>query len=194
MSISNSHGHMDSVASARSADAVGTHRGETGVQRRFGGMKFLGKLTAYLGCVLVGATIMAVSLEIWVPAASLKSPSQLRQLVSNLMSVCNIGIENFGSETAYLRTMNSAMEKMMYDMVVPPTGGLDRDFVEMMTPHHQGAINMAQIYLRFGDNEQLKRIAQEIIIDQLQEMSVMRLAIGDPPPASKPAPTQVGNN
>jgi hypothetical protein len=185
---------MDSVARAGSADAVGTHRGETGVRHRFGGMKFLGKLTAYLGCVLFGATIMAVSLEIWVPAASLKSPSQFRQLVSNLMSVCNIGIENFGSETPYLRAMNNTMEKMMYDMVVPPTGGLDRDFVEMMTPHHQGAIDMAQIYLRFGDNEQLKRIAQEIIIDQLQEMSVMRLAIGDPPPAPEPAPTQVGSN
>ncbi len=33
---------------------------------------------------------------------------------------------------------------------------------------------MARIYLRFGNNEQLKCIAQEIIIDQLQEMNVMR--------------------
>ncbi len=89
--------------------------------------------------------------------------------------------------------MNGSMERMMYDMVVSPTGVLDRDFVEMMTPHHQGAIDMAQIYLRFGDNEQLKRIAQEIIIDQLQEMNVMRLAIGEPP-HSAPAPTQVGND
>jgi uncharacterized protein (DUF305 family) len=94
---------------------------------------------------------------------------------------------------AYLSAMNSSMEKMMYGMVAPATGGIDRDFVQMMTPHHQGAIDMAQIYLRFGNNEQLKRVAQEIIVDQLQEMSVMRLAIGEPPPLA-PAPTQVGNN
>ncbi|PQA72430.1 hypothetical protein C3731_16780 [Brucella oryzae] len=90
--------------------------------------------------------------------------------------------------------MNNAMEQMMYDMVVTPTGNLDRDFVQMMTPHHQGAINMARIYLRFGNNEQLKCIAQEIIIDQLQEMNVMRLAIGNEPLLPTPAPTQVENN
>lgn len=156
-------------------------------------MKLLKALTAYFVCALFGATIMAVSLENSMSPANLKSPSQLRQLVSNLMSVCNVGIKNFSDEMAYLSAMNSSMEKMMYGMVVPATGGIDRDFVQMMTPHHQGAIDMAQIYLRFGDNEQLKRIAQEIIVDQLQEMSVMRLAIGEPPPLA-PAPTQVGNN
>lgn len=108
------------------------------------------------------------------------------------MSVCNLGIEDFGDETAYLSAINNSMEKMMYDMVVPPTGGLDRDFVQMMMPHHQGAIDMAQIYLRFGTNEQLKRIAQEIIVDQQQEMNVMRLAIGDQPLPPAPAPTQAG--
>lgn len=108
------------------------------------------------------------------------------------MSVCNLGIEKFGDETAYLVAMNNSMERMMYDMVVSPTGALDHDFVEMMTPHHRGAIDMAQNYLRFGSNEQLKRIAQEIIVDQQQEIAAMRLAIGEQLPPSAPAPTQVG--
>jgi uncharacterized protein (DUF305 family) len=34
----------------------------------------------------------------------------------------------------------------------------------MMTPHHQGEINMAQAELRYGHNEQLRRMAQEIIV------------------------------
>ncbi len=150
---------------------------------------------AYLLCALLGAAVTAlVSMSALATPAPLKTPSQLRQLVSNLMSVCNLGIENFGEETAYLSAMNGSMEKMMYDMIVPPTGTIDRDFVHMMMPHHQGAIDMAQLYLRFGNNEQLKRIAQEIIVDQQQEMNVMRLAIGEPllPPA--PAPTQAGQD
>jgi hypothetical protein len=40
---------------------------------------------------------------------------------------------------------------------------------------------MARVYLRYGGNEQLKRLAQEIIITQQQEIAVMRLAIGDQP-------------
>nr|WP_247876685.1 DUF305 domain-containing protein [Ochrobactrum sp. CM-21-5] len=156
-------------------------------------MQHLKTLAAYLVCALSGAAVMAVILAVLLPAVDVKSPSRLRQLVSNVMSVCNIGIESFGDEAAYLSAMNNSMEQMMYDMVVPPTGDLDRDFVQMMTPHHQGAINMAQIYLRFGGNEQLKRIAQEVIIDQLQEMNVMRLAIGDEPLSPALAPTQAGN-
>jgi hypothetical protein len=95
------------------------------------------------------------------------------------------------SEAPYLTENDAAMTKMMDDMAVKPTGNVDRDFVEMMIPHHQGAIDMAQAYLRYGTNEQLKRIAQEIIVDQQQEIAAMRLALGDPLPPSTAAPTQV---
>jgi hypothetical protein len=60
----------------------------------------------------------------------------------------------------------------------------------MMIPHHQGAIDMAVIELRYGKNEQLRRIAQEIIVDQMQEIAAMKLAIGEKVDASTPAPTQ----
>jgi hypothetical protein len=82
------------------------------------------------------------------------------------------------------------MTKMMNDMAAKPTGDIDRDFVAMMAPHHQGAIDMAVIELRYGKNEQLRRIAQEIIVDQLQEINAMKLAIGEPVAPSAPAPTQ----
>ncbi len=82
------------------------------------------------------------------------------------------------------------MGKMMADMAVAPSGDIDRDFVAMMVPHHQGAIDMAQIILRYGKNEQLKRLAQEIIVTQQQEIAAMRLAVGDALPPSIPSPTQ----
>jgi len=97
-------------------------------------------------------------------------------------------------EKAYLDQNKAAMDKMMADMEVKPSGDVDRDFVAMMTPHHQGAIDMALAVLKYGKNEQLKRIAQEIIVDQQQEIAAMKLAIGDPLPPSEAAPTQVTPN
>jgi uncharacterized protein (DUF305 family) len=79
---------------------------------------------------------------------------------------------------------------MMDGMAVKPTGDVDRDFVAMMVPHHQGAIDMAVAVLRHGHNEQLRRLAQEIIVTQQQEIAAMRMAIGEPLPPSTPAPTQ----
>lgn len=93
-------------------------------------------------------------------------------------------------EAAFLAENEAAMAKMMADMAAPPTGDVDRDFVAMMVPHHQGAVDMALAVLRHGRNEQLRRLAQEIIVTQQQEIAAMRLAVGDPLPASVPAPTQ----
>jgi uncharacterized protein (DUF305 family) len=90
----------------------------------------------------------------------------------------------------FAHEMNAAMDRMMHSMQVRPTGEVDREFAAMMIPHHQGAIDMAVAELRYGTNPQLKRIAQEIIVDQQQEIAAMRLAIGDPLPASEPVPTQ----
>ncbi|MCG2628755.1 DUF305 domain-containing protein [Bradyrhizobium sp. WYCCWR 13023] len=93
-------------------------------------------------------------------------------------------------ESAFLQENDAAMTKMMNDMAAKPTGDIDRDFVAMMNPHHQGAIDMAVIELRYGKNEQLRRIAQEIIVDQMQEIAAMKLAIGEPATDTTPAPTQ----
>ena len=84
----------------------------------------------------------------------------------------------------------TAQPTMMSDMEIKPSGDIDRDFVAMMSPHHQGAIDMAIAELRYGKNEQLRRIAQEIIVDQMQEIAAMKLAIGEPVTTSSPAPTQ----
>jgi hypothetical protein len=81
--------------------------------------------------------------------------------------------------------------RMHAGMDVPFTGDADRDFARMMIPHHQGAIDMAVAELRYGKDKRLQRLAQEIIVDQQQEIALMRLALGEPLPASSAAPTQV---
>ena len=92
-------------------------------------------------------------------------------------------------ERPFLAQNNAAMTKMMNDMAIKPTGNIDRDFVAMMVPHHQGAIEMAQAELRYGREAQLRRIAQEIVVDQIQQISLMRLAVGEPLPPSVSSPT-----
>ena len=94
------------------------------------------------------------------------------------------------AEAPFLAENDVAMTKMMNDMTVKPTGDVDCDFVAMMVPHHQGAIDMAQAELRYGHNAQLRRISQEIIVDQMQEITLMRLAAHEPLPSSVPSPTQ----
>jgi hypothetical protein len=94
------------------------------------------------------------------------------------------------SEASFMSENESAMSRMMTDMMVKPTGDIDRDFVAMMIPHHQGAIDMAQIELRYGQNELLRRLAHEIVTNQQQEITVMRLAVDDERPPSAGSSTQ----
>ncbi|MDR7154100.1 uncharacterized protein (DUF305 family) [Sphingobium xenophagum] len=95
----------------------------------------------------------------------------------------------FSPEAAlFLAENDEAMERMMAAMHVAPTGNIDKDFVTMMIPHHQGAIDMARALLRSSRNEPLRRLAQEIIVTQEDEIRAMRLAIeSDATPAASPA-------
>jgi uncharacterized protein (DUF305 family) len=93
-------------------------------------------------------------------------------------------------QDAFAAENAAAMDRMMAAMAVAPSGDVDRDFAAMMIPHHQGAIDMAAAELRYGRNEQLRRIAQEIVVDQQQEIAAMDLALDLPLPAPAAAPTQ----
>jgi uncharacterized protein (DUF305 family) len=95
-------------------------------------------------------------------------------------------------EQSFLSANDAAINKMMADMTIKPTGDVDRDFVEMMVPHHQGAVDMAQAELRYGLNEQLRRLAQQIIVTRQQEIAAMRLALGDKLPSSVASLMQPG--
>lgn len=70
--------------------------------------------------------------------------------------------------TAGMAKMNEAMS------AAPMTGNPDRDFVSMMVPHHQGAIDMAQVELRYGKDPILRRMAEDIVAAQQKEIAEMR--------------------
>lgn len=78
------------------------------------------------------------------------------------------------------------MARMHRAMAASPTADPDRDFAAMMIPHHQGAVEMAEAELRFGKDERLRRLAQGIIVEQRQEIAVMRQVLDTLPPAAPP--------
>lgn len=86
--------------------------------------------------------------------------------------ICNISAD--GTESTFYSEMTSANAHMHEAMVIAPEGNVDRDFIRMMIPHHQGAIDMARALLKYGHDERLKRLAQSIIVEQGQEITYMR--------------------
>lgn len=90
--------------------------------------------------------------------------------------------------------MEVSMQAMMKDMHAPGfTGNPDVDFLAMMIPHHQGAVEMARLALIYGNDPLTRRVAEEIIASQTVEIAAMkeRLAIlrhgEDPDPGNFPA-------
>jgi uncharacterized protein (DUF305 family) len=130
--------------------------------------------------------ISAMHLAVGEPAA----PDWVAEAPRSAMKAAPASQVDRAKEAPFLAQNNAAMIKMMADMAVKPTGDIDRDFVAMMVPHHQGAIDMAQAELRYGQNQQLKTIAQEIIVDQQQEITLMRFAVDESLPPLAAAPTQ----
>ncbi len=71
---------------------------------------------------------------------------------------------------AYMQSMQN-MDKEMKSM--SPTDNPNMDFVMMMKPHHQAAIDMAQTYLKYGTDPKLKSMAKNIITSQKKEIKDM---------------------
>jgi uncharacterized protein (DUF305 family) len=76
--------------------------------------------------------------------------------------------------------MERAVQRMHTDMHVAPTGDADRDFMRMMIPHHQGAVDMALVELRYGRDPRLRRLALAIVVEQKQEIDLMRHYLAAP--------------
>lgn len=67
----------------------------------------------------------------------------------------------------------AANAKMHKDMSVALTGDADRDFLAGMIPHHQGAIDMAEVVLKYGKDPKVKQLARGIIRAQKHEIAMM---------------------
>jgi Domain of unknown function (DUF305) len=152
---------------------------------RFDGQQNRGGLIFMRRSLLPLATVMAIACLAAAPA-----PAEAQQATAPASTAASASQRHLPDEAPFLAENSAAMNTMMAGMNVKATGDVDVDFAAMMIPHHQGAIDMALAELRYGKNEQLRRIAQEIIVDQQQEIAAMHLALGQKLPPSTAAPTQ----
>ena len=78
------------------------------------------------------------------------------------------------SDAASTKAYKDAHEKMMHDMHQTFTGNADIDFMNGMIPHHQGAIDMAKVLLKYGKDAETRKLAEQIIADQEKEIALMQ--------------------
>jgi len=82
-------------------------------------------------------------------------------------------------EQSFLSESATAMHKVMADMTIKPTGDIDREFVEIMVPHHQGAVDMVKAEPIYGRNEQLRRLAWQVVATQQGEITVVQNTVSE---------------
>ena len=86
-------------------------------------------------------------------------------------AVVSTGVPAAYADEASSQAYMAADKKMMDAMMsMKPSGDADKDFAMMMIPHHQGAIDMAEVELKYGKDAELKKMAQKIIDAQRKEI------------------------
>lgn len=80
-----------------------------------------------------------------------------------------------GDSSPSTQAFKEGGDQMMKDMSAPSyTGDTDKDFVAHMIPHHQGAVTMAEVELKYGKDPAMKRLAKNIIKAQNEEIAYMK--------------------
>ena len=70
--------------------------------------------------------------------------------------------------------LTASMQNMMEAMNVKPTGNPDEDFVLMMTPHDQGAVDIAKVELQYGTDPEMRELAQHIVTGQEKDIAHLK--------------------
>jgi len=86
---------------------------------------------------------------------------------------------NSSSDAAFKaadKSMMSGMSSIQY------TGDADRDFVAHMIPHHEGAVAMANVELKYGKDAKLRKLAKDIVAAQEKEIGLMKQWLAAHPP------------
>jgi len=108
--------------------------------------------------------------------------------MSKMDSMDNMDMKNMINE------MPQSMTTMMASMsAIKMTGDFDLDFANMMIPHHQSAIDMAQEYLPKAKDDKIKTMAQNIIVAQKKEIEELKTMIANHKPADTKAHSGAGH-
>jgi uncharacterized protein (DUF305 family) len=105
-----------------------------------------------------------------------KSSSKNSRVILGLFIAATAVAQMTPYAARFMQEMGTSMKQMDRDMgAAPMNGNVDHDFAAMMMPHHRGAIEMAKAELRYGEDPVMRRLAQEILVDQQSEIDAMQL-------------------
>ena len=97
-------------------------------------------------------------------------------LLATAAFVTQVPSQAHSDDAEFMTRMNLSMTTMDGSMkAAAMNGNVDHDFAAMMIPHHEGAIEMAEAELSFGRDKTMRRLAQEILVDQKSEIDAMNL-------------------
>lgn len=120
-------------------------------------LRLLNVLSVCAGMTLSGASLTAYAQQ------------------SASMPAMNMSSSTAGGPSPSTQAFKERGDQMMKNMSAPPyTGDTDKDFVAHMIPHHQGAVSMAQVELKYGKDPDMKRLARSIIKAQNEEITYMK--------------------
>jgi hypothetical protein len=115
--------------------------------------------SVYLSAMILGISVLILGIGVLRAGAQAQTQGHGRQ----------------SSPDADWSELIASMDKMHMAMgAVERSGNADVDFVRLMIPHHQAAIDMAKTQLLHGKDAQMRRLAQEIITDQQLEIQLMQ--------------------
>lgn len=97
--------------------------------------------------------------------------AEMRNLIDEIKKKLKI---DKAQEAAYMSDFMIFYDAMVTAMEdIKPTGNVDKDFLQEMMPHHDGAINMSLNILRYTNNLEVKQMAENIIKKQSTEIREM---------------------
>jgi uncharacterized protein (DUF305 family) len=98
-------------------------------------------------------------------------PAFAQQPSPSAPAMSGMAAGHFTADQAMMAGMNKMNQAMSN---APMSGDTDRDFIAMMIPHHQGAIDMAKTELQYGKDPVLRKMARDIVAAQEKEIAEMR--------------------
>ncbi|WP_296001138.1 DUF305 domain-containing protein [Rugamonas sp.] len=88
---------------------------------------------------------------------------------------------------SFAALMDDAMAVMDDGMRrAPMDGQSEHDFITMMMPHHQGAVDMAKAVLLYTDDPEIRNLALGIVAEQQNEIRVMQAWLKRHPSLTSP--------
>ncbi|MGO4452115.1 DUF305 domain-containing protein [Phyllobacterium sp. TAF24] len=117
------------------------------------------KMTTFSATILAGLLVIA-------------SPALAQD--HKMMKHDAMAMQPTGDQGPSSKAFAEANAKMHKDMAIKFTGEADKDFVRGMIAHHQGAIDMAKVELKYGKDEEIRKLATDIIAAQEGEIKQMK--------------------